>query len=959
MKSADNQEYTENEVSLKDESFLGSIEVVNAKENNLQGVDLSIPHDKLIVFTGLSGSGKSSLAFDTIYAEGQRRYMETFSAYAMQFIGNMKRPDVDKISGLRPVIAIEQKSSNNNPRSTVGTVTEIYDYLRLLYARVSDAYSYTTGEKMIKYSESQLLIDIIEKFSQKKIIILSPVVKGRKGHYRELFEQFQRQGFLKVRIDGDIKEIQPRMQLDRYKVHDIDIVVDTIFIDSTAEQRLANSVQTAMKQNKGEFIVWDIDSKVQKYYSKFLMCPSTGVSYNEPEPNSFSFNSPYGACSRCNGLGSIYELDLNRIIPDKSKSIKRGGILPLADLEDSWIQKQIDVIAKKFKFDINTPISEIPEEAMQIILYGSTEPLHIKNDEIGVSYTYNLSFEGIANVLSWQFNESNSYSQKKRASSYMNHLICPECKGSRLKKESLYFKIDDKNIADLARMDILKLNNWLEALFGKIDKKKLLIGKEIINEIQKRIGFLLDVGLAYLCLNRDSRSLSGGEAQRIRLATQVGSQLTGVLYILDEPSIGLHPRDNIRLINSLKNLRDIGNTVIVVEHDKEMIMQSDYVFDIGPGAGKNGGKIIAEGTPQEILKQNTLTSKYLNGSLEIKIPDKLRKGNGKFLKLIGASGNNLKKIDTTFPLGVMICVTGVSGSGKSSLVNRTLYPILSSYFYRSEIKPLPYTAIEGIDNIDKVIKVDQSPIGRTPRSNPATYTGVFDDIRKLYAELPESKIRGYKPGRFSFNVKGGRCEMCKGAGLRTIEMNFLPDVYVKCESCNGKRYNRETLEVRYKGKSINDVLDMDISQAIIFFENIPHIHHKIINLHEIGLGYLSLGQQSTTLSGGEAQRIKLSTELLRKDSGNTLYILDEPTTGLHFDDIRVLLEVLKNLVDKGNTVIIIEHNLDVIKVADYIIDMGPEGGEAGGYIIASGTPQELIKDKKSYTAQYLKELIHK
>jgi len=957
MESVNNKDYIEDGVSEKDESFLSTIEVVNAREHNLQGVDLSIPHDKLVVFTGLSGSGKSSLAFDTIYAEGQRRYMETFSAYAMQFIGSMRRPDVDKISGLRPVIAIEQKSSNNNPRSTVGTVTEIYDFFRLLFARASDAYSYITGEKMIKYTENQLLVDIIEKFSQKKIMILSPVVKGRKGHYREFFEQFQRQGFLKVRVDGEVKEISPRMQLDRYKAHDIDIVIDTIFIDSEAEQRLGSSVQTAMKQNKGEFIVWDVDANQQKYYSKFLMCPSTGISYAEPEPNSFSFNSPYGACSRCNGLGSIYELDLNRIIPDKSKSIKRGGILPLADLEDSWILKQIDVIGKKFKFDSNTPISEIPEEALNIILYGSSEPLHIKNDEIGISYTYNLSFEGIANVLSWQFNESNSHSQKKRASFYMNHLVCPECNGKRLKKESLYFKIDDKNIADLATMDIQMLNKWLLELCDKMDKKKLLIAREIINEIQKRIGFLLDVGLSYLSLNRDSRSLSGGESQRIRLATQVGSQLTGVLYILDEPSIGLHPRDNLRLIKSLKNLRDIGNTVIVVEHDKEMIMQADYIFDIGPGAGKNGGKIIAKGTPDEILKQNTLTSNYLNGTLEIKIPDKLRKGNGKHLKLIGASGNNLKNVEIVFPLGLMICVTGVSGSGKSSLINRTLYPLLSNYFYHSETKPLPYISLEGIDNIDKVIKVDQSPIGRTPRSNPATYTGVFDDIRKLYADLPESKIRGYKPGRFSFNVKGGRCETCKGAGVRTIEMNFLPDVYVKCESCNGKRYNRETLEVRYKGKSINDILDMNISQAITFFENIHFIHHKIINLYEIGLGYLSLGQQSTTLSGGEAQRIKLSTELLRKDSGNTLYILDEPTTGLHFDDIRVLLNVLNNLVDKGNTVIIIEHNLDVIKVADYIIDMGPDGGEAGGNIIAYGTPKELVKNRKSYTASYLRELI--
>lgn len=937
--------------------FLSSIEIINAREHNLKGIDVNIPHDKLVVFTGLSGSGKSSLAFDTIYAEGQRRYMETFSAYAMQFIGSMKRPEVDKISGLRPVIAIEQKSTNNNPRSTVGTVTEIYDYLRLLYARVADAYSYETGEKMVKYTEGQLLQDIMSRYTQKKVTVMAPVIKGRKGHYRELFEQFQRQGFIKVRIDGNIQEIVPRMQTDRYKVHDIEIVVDTLIIDAACQKRLSESIQTAMKQNKGEFIIQETETGELKYYSKFLMCPTTGISYNEPEPNSFSFNSPYGACPRCNGLGSIYELDMSKIIPDKTKSIKRGGILPLADMEENWVMKQIEVVAKKFGFDFNTPVSEIPEEALQIILYGSSEPLYVKNENIGISYNYNFNFEGIANALAWQFNESNSYTQKKKASFYMNHLVCPECKGSRLKKESLFFKMAGKNIAELALMDITHLQSWLINASGDLDTKKQQVAKEIIHEIQKRIQFLLDVGLSYLNLNRDSKSLSGGESQRIRLATQVGSQLTGVLYILDEPSIGLHARDNLRLIDSLKKLRDIGNSVIVVEHDKEMIMQADYVFDIGPGAGKTGGKIVAEGKPEVLTNNDTLTAHYISGKKKIELPDHRRKGHGRYLKLSGASGHNLKNIDITFPLGCMICVCGVSGSGKSSLINRTLYPVLSHHFFRSESQPLPYRHIEGLEYIDKVIKVDQQPIGRTPRSNPATYTGVFDDIRKLFSELPDSKIRGYLPGRFSFNVKGGRCETCKGAGVRTIEMNFLPDVYVKCEACNGKRYNRETLEVRYKGKSINDILDMDISQAIVFFENIPHIYQKIINLYNLGLGYLSLGQQSTTLSGGEAQRIKLAAELLRKDTGRTLYILDEPTTGLHFDDIRILMQVLNNLTDKGNTVIIIEHNMDVIKMSDYIIDMGPDGGEGGGYIIAEGTPEQLIKNKASFTGHYLKEYI--
>ncbi len=935
-------------------AFLDKVDIINASEHNLKGVDISIPHEQLVVFTGLSGSGKSSLAFDTIYAEGQRRYMETFSAYAMQFIGSLKRPQVDKISGLRPVIAIEQKSTNNNPRSTVGTVTEIYDFFRLLYARVADAFSYKTGEKMIKYSEESIIENVVKSFKNEKIMILAPVVKGRKGHYRELFAQFMRQGFLKARIDKKIVELYPKMVLDRYKVHDIDIVVDTIEVNEKDIKRLGNSIRHAMTLNKGEFIAMHVHTHEVKYFSKFLMCPGTGVAYNEPEPNTFSFNSPYGACVRCNGLGYIYEIDLKKIIPDASKSIKSGGIVPLAKTDDGWIIKQLEVIGKKYGFTLQTPIEEISKKALDIILYGSTEPLDIKNSDLGLSYSYNLNFDGIANFLSWQFNTSNSSTQKKKASFYMHQLLCPECGGARLKKEALYFKIDGKNISDAAQMDIVQLHKWVQSLPAFFDSKKMKVAAEVLKEIEKRLGFLLNVGLDYLSLNRSAKSLSGGESQRIRLATQVGSQLTGVLYILDEPSIGLHPRDNRRLIESLKKLRDIGNSVIVVEHDKDMILSSDFVVDIGPLAGKNGGLITAADTPDNFLKTQTLTAQYLNNIKKIEVPKKRRSGSGDYLEVTGAHGHNLKHVDFKLPLGTLTCVTGVSGSGKSSLINETLYPITSNHFYRSQKKPLPYKSIKGLKHIDKVIAVNQDPIGRTPRSNPATYTGVFDDIRKLFSELPESKVRGYKPGRFSFNVKGGRCETCKGAGVQTIEMNFLPDVYIVCETCNGKRYNRQTLEVRYKGKSISDVLNMDVATALEFFENIPVIAQKMRALYHVGLAYLPIGQQSTTLSGGEAQRIKLSSELLRKDTGKTLYIFDEPTTGLHFDDIRVLLEALQKLVDKGNTVIIIEHNLDVVKVADYLIDLGPEGGAKGGFIINSGTPEEVCMSNNGYTAQFLK-----
>jgi len=931
------------------------LEVYGARVHNLKNIDVKIPRNKLVVITGLSGSGKSSLAFDTIYAEGQRRYMETFSAYARQFIGNLERPEVDKITGLSPVISIEQKSVNRNPRSTVGTITEVYDFLRLLFARVAEAYSYNTGEKMIRYSESQIFSLISEIFDDRKVLILAPVVKGRKGHYRELLEQFRKQGFLSVRVDGELKELIFGMQLDRYKVHDIELVVDKIRMSADNKKRMIESVQLGMKQGKGTVMVLDHETHEARHFSRTLMCPTTGISYNEPEPNTFSFNSPYGACPKCNGLGTVTEIDLKKIFPNKNLSIKKGGIAPIGEYKHNWIFHQMEAIGGKYGFDLDTKIKDIPEEAIATILYGSDDNYTIQKEYMGITSTYTLNFEGIINFISNQYKDSTSSSIKRWAFNFMNSVNCPECQGQRLRKESLFFKIDNKNISELANYDLIKLANWVQTLEEKLSEKQKTIAHEILREIKTRIQFLLDVGLEYLALNRPARSLSGGESQRIRLATQIGSQLTSVLYILDEPSIGLHQRDNLRLIKSLQDLRDVGNSVIVVEHDKETILAADHVIDIGPGAGQHGGEIVGQGSPKDMVECQTITCEYLRGKKAIEIPEKRRNGNGDVLELTGATGNNLKNVDIKIPLGKLICVTGVSGSGKSTLINETLYPILSKHFYRSEKKPMPYKTISGLEHLDKVIDIDQSPIGRTPRSNPATYTGVFDEIRKLYAQLPESKIRGYKPGRFSFNVKGGRCETCKGAGIRVIEMNFLPDVHVHCEDCQGKRYNRETLEVRYKGKSINDVLEMTINQSVDFFENIPSILQKIKTVKEVGLGYITLGQQSTTLSGGEAQRVKLATELSKRDTGKTMYILDEPTTGLHFEDVNVLLQVLQKLVNKGNTVLIIEHNMEVIKVADHVTDLGPEGGEKGGTILCEGTPEEVAEVTDSYTGQYLKE----
>jgi excinuclease ABC subunit A len=934
------------------------ITVLGARVHNLKNIDVTIPRNKLTVITGLSGSGKSSLAFDTIHAEGQRRYIETLSAYARQFLGTMERPDVDQITGLSPVISIEQKTTNKNPRSTVGTVTEIYDFLRLLFARASDAYSHATGEKMVKYTDDQIIQLIYEKFSDKNILILAPVVQGRKGHYKELFEQIRKKGFIYARINGEITELVHGLRLDRYKTHFIEIVIDKLKVNSKDETRLKRTVQTAMDHGKGIIMAMEKDKGEIKYFSRKLMCPTTGISYNEPAPHTFSFNSPQGACPTCNGLGTIGEIDVKKIIPDTNLSIKNGGILPLGKYKNILIFWQIEAIAAKYKFTLDTPIKEIPENALSIILNGSDESFKLINTPLGMSSNYFLNFEGIINYIGNYQSDSSAEEGKNWTDQYVQKVVCPECKGTRLKKESLFFKIAEKNIAELSDMDIDLLYQWFSTIETQLSDKQKQIGRDVLKEIRERLSFLLDVGLNYLSLNRTSRSLSGGESQRIRLATQVGSKLVNVLYILDEPSIGLHQRDNQKLITSLKQLRDTGNSVIVVEHDKEMILSADYIIDMGPKAGRHGGKVVAAGTPEEILKSCTLTSEYLNHRKSIEVPKERRKGNGKSIILKGARGHNLKNITAEFPLGVFICITGVSGSGKSSLINETLHPILSKHFYRSNANPLEYESIEGIKNIDKVIEVDQSPLGRTPRSNPATYTGVFTDIRKLYEQTPESKIRGYKAGRFSFNVKGGRCETCQGAGLQTIEMNFLPDVYVHCKDCNGKRYNRETLEVKFKGKSISDVLDMTITQALEFFQQVPSIKQKIKALQEVGLGYITLGQASTTLSGGESQRVKLATELAKRSTGNTLYILDEPTTGLHFEDTRILLNVLNSLVDKGNTIIVIEHNMDVIKVADHIIDMGKEGGRNGGEILCTGTPEEICKNKQSYTSPFLiKELI--
>ena len=930
------------------------LEVYGARVHNLKNIDVKFPRNQLVVITGLSGSGKSSLAFDTIYAEGQRRYMETFNAYSRQFLGGLERPDVDKIDGLSPVIAIEQKTTSKNPRSTVGTITEIYDFLRLFYARVAEAYSYNTGKLMIKMSEDQIIDTIIKNYKNKTISVLAPIVKGRKGHYRELFEQIRKQGYLKVRVDSEVMELVPKMQVDRYKIHDIEIVVDRIVVNEKERTRVVNAVRSAMKQAKGIIKISDHDTKTDQHFSKFLMCADTGLSYDEPQPNSFSFNSPYGACEQCDGLGYVFEVDENLLMPNKKLSISNGGIVALGEYRESWNFQMLKALGKAMGFTMQTPLEKLPKEVIQAILYGTEEPIPVQMQYGGQMASYNVTYHGIIKYLDQQ-NDRKADDDDHDIEEFVQKVACPTCDGARLKKESLYFKIDGKHIYDLASMDLNSLSKWFTDLEKRLTDRQNIIASEILKEIRARIGFLLDVGLEYLNLDRVSKSLSGGEAQRIRLATQIGSQLVNVLYILDEPSIGLHQRDNEKLIHALKNLRDLGNSILVVEHDKDMIMEADHVIDVGPAAGVHGGQIVAQGTPAEILKSKTITAQYINGERAIEIPKKRRKGNGEVFKLEKASGNNLQNVTLEIPLGKFICITGVSGSGKSTLINETLYPILNQHIYHSKRKPLAYKSIKGLEHLDKVIEIDQTPIGRTPRSNPATYTGVFSDIRNLYVQLPEAKIRGYKPGRFSFNVKGGRCETCEGAGMKVIEMNFLPDVQVLCETCNGKRYNRETLEVRYKGKSIADVLNMSIEEAVPFFENMPHILRKIKTIQDVGLGYITIGQSSITLSGGEAQRVKLATELSKKDTGKTIYILDEPTTGLHFEDIRILLGVLDELVNRGNTVVVIEHNMDVIKVADHVIDMGPEGGAGGGQIIFTGTPEELAKDKKSYTGRFLKK----
>lgn len=943
------------EISDKDVTYL---EVQGARVHNLKNINVNIPRNSLVVITGVSGSGKSSLAFDTIYAEGQRRYMESFSAYARQFFGAIERPDVDNISGLSPVISIEQKTTNKNPRSTVGTITEIYDFMRLLYARASDAYSYATGEKMVRFTEEQIIQSIITKFNGKRIVLLAPVVRGRKGHYRELFEQIRKQGFLKVRIDGEIKDLIPKMQVDRYKMHDIEIVIDRFKVDEDDLVRIKQSVAQALKSGKQFIMVMDADKGTVFNYSKKLMCLASGISYEEPSPNTFSFNSPYGACPKCKGLGVVYEVNLETLIPDKSKTINNGGIVALGEFKDNILFKQIKSISTKYKFNLSTPIKDIPKKGLNAILFGNEGDAELPEDDtVFLGETdrwYTLEFGGLTKLIKRCFSNSISENMRRWAEDFMEKATCDECNGTRLKKESLYFKVDEKNIAELALMDIKELNNWFSDVDVRMNAKQQVIAKDILKEIRARIGFIQNVGLDYLSLDRPTRTLSGGESQRIRLATQIGSQLVGITYILDEPSIGLHQRDNNKLIEALKDLRDSGNTVLVVEHDKDMMMHADYVIDLGPGAGIHGGELVGEGDPVKFMQANTLTADYLNEQRKIEYLKTRRKGNGKEIILQGATGHNLKDVAVKFPLGVLICVTGVSGSGKSSLINGTLFPIMQQYYYNSLKKPLPYKKIDGLKNIDKVIEIDQSPIGRTPRSNPVTYIDVFSEIRNLFAMVPEAKIRGYKAGRFSFNVKGGRCDVCEGGGMKVIEMNFLPDVYVECEKCRGKRYNRETLEIYFKGKNIADVLDMTVDHAADFFENHPRIFKKIKTLQEVGLGYIRLGQSSTTLSGGEAQRVKLAEELSRKDTGNTFYILDEPTTGLHFEDIRVLMNVINDLVDKGNTVLIIEHNLDVIKLADHIIDLGPEGGAGGGNILVEGTPEQVAKHTKSHTGKYLK-----